>query len=164
MAEAIRPNAYVTGNPVNLVDFYGLAPGDSFPSPEAAAIDALKYIAAKSDRCAREYAEWVYKEWSLRGSPTYTYDEPTGLGATGGDLPPLPLFHGTYAWFHNHPNIPGYNNLNYSGADEDTSDSLNIPGYLLIPPGYILRYQPIPKWPGAGSVAQVADTNCACRL
>ena len=143
-------------------DPYGLLPHVSFPSPDSAAIDALKYIATKSDHCAHEYAGWVYKEWSLSGPPTYTYDEPTSLGEAGGDLPPLPWFHGTYAWYHNHPNIPNHDLLNYSGADKDTSDRLNIPGYLLIPPGYILRYQPIPEHPAAGSVAPVADTNCAC--
>jgi RHS repeat-associated protein len=154
---------YVNGEPLTLADSTGLAPHDSFPSPEAAAIDALKYISSKPDRCKTEYGGYVYKEWSLFGPPTYTYDEPTGLGQTGGAMPALPVFHLTYADFHNHPLLPGYDYNHYSPPDKDGSDALNIPGYLLTPTGPILRYTPVPGRPEGGNVSQVGQSDCACK-
>jgi hypothetical protein len=152
--------AYVRESPISYRDPRGLAPGDSFPSAEAAAIDALNYISQKNDRCAREYAGYVYKEWSLFGSPTYTYDEPTGLGWVGGALPNIPSYHGTYAMFHNHPSVPYANN--YSPDDKDTADSLNIPSYLLTPTGPILVYVPVPRSPEGGYVTPVGQSQSTC--
>jgi hypothetical protein len=158
----IKVYAYVLGNPVTLNDSFGLAPGDSFPSVEAAAVDALDYISANLNCAKSEYGGVVYREWSLFGPPTYTYDEPTDLGPTGGIMPPLPLLHGTYALFHNHPPIQGYDSNQYSLPNEDAADSFNIPSYLLIPSGTILRYLPVRGQPEGGSVTPVAKTSCQC--
>jgi RHS repeat-associated protein len=136
--------AYVGGNPVNLIDPMGLAPGDSFSSVQAAAIDALRYISSKSDRCEREYGGWIYKKWSFFGPPTYTYDEPTPLSNTGGDLPYMPAWHEIDAMFHNHPSLDGYDYNHFSFDDKDTAAADNIPSYLLTPDGTILRFTPAP--------------------
>jgi RHS repeat-associated protein len=91
LAAGVNTYAYALANPVALNDSFGLAPGDSFPSVEAAAVDALNYISVNLDCAKSEYGGVVYREWSLFGPPTYTYDEPTDLGPTGGIMPPLPL-------------------------------------------------------------------------
>jgi uncharacterized protein RhaS with RHS repeats len=153
--------AYANANPINMVDRSGLAPGDSFASVEAAAIDALNYVGAKPDCNKREYGGAIYKQWSLFGPPQYTYDEPTALGQTAGDIP-LPAFHGTYGLFHSHTPTYGYNYNQYSQDDEDAADSLNIPSYLLTPNGQILVYKPIPGQPEEGAVSTVAHAKCGC--
>jgi RHS repeat-associated protein len=154
---------YVSSNPVMLVDPLGTNPGDSFPSAKAAAVDAFNYINSLQDCHTHEYAGWIYKEWSLFGPPTYTYDEPTELSPTGGVMPPMPAYHGTYAMFHNHPPLPGYDSDNYSPADEDTADYNNIPSYLEIPSGVIKRYTPNPGHPRDGSIDTVGKTSCSCK-
>lgn len=155
--------AHVGSNPVMLVDPLGTNPGDSFPSTEAAAVDAFNYINSLKDCHTHEYAGWIYKEWSLFGPPTYTYDEATELSPTGGVMPPMPAYHGTYGMFHNHPPLPGYDSDNYSPADEDTADYNGIPSYLEIPSGVIKRYTPNPRHPRDGSIDTVGKTSCSCK-
>lgn len=145
-----------------LTDVFGTNPGDSFPSAEAAAVDAFNYISTLNDCHTNEYAGWIYKEWSLFGSPHYTYDEPSESSPTGGVMPPMPSYHDTVAMFHNLPPIPGYDSDNYSTADEDTADNLNIPSYLEIPSGLIMQYTPKPGDPRGGAVDTVGKTSCSC--
>jgi RHS repeat-associated protein len=159
----VNTYAYGYGSPVTWDDPLGLKPGDSFPSPEAAAIDALNYINTKSDCGKREYFNWIWKEWSLFGNPTYTYDEPTGLGPAGGVVPPKPMYHDVYAMAHNHPPLPGYDSDNYSTADEDTADANNVPSYLEIPSGIIKRYTPAPGVPRGFRESTVGKASCSCQ-
>lgn len=162
-AGGINTYAYVMGNPTSFVDPMGLAPGDSFPSAEAAAIDALNYITSLPNYCDGEYGGWVYKEWSLFGPATYTYDQPKFVGRTGGFMPNLPVFHTTAAMYHNHPYIPAADYDLYSPGDMLTADQLNIPSYLLDPTGPISRYTPVPDKPGTGNVTTVGKSPCDCR-
>lgn len=74
---------------MSLIDSLGTNPGDSFPSTEAAAVDAFNYINSLQDCHTHEYAGWIYEEWSLFGPPKYTYDEPTELSPTGGVVPAM---------------------------------------------------------------------------
>jgi RHS repeat-associated protein len=155
---------YVNDDPLELADMLGTKPGDSFPSAEAAAIDALNYINSEPDCATHEYAGWVYKEWSLFGVPSsYTYDKPTELGPVGGFAPSPPFFHGSYVMFHNHPYVPGYNANNYSEDDEDAADLYDFPSYLEIPSGLIKRYTPQPGNHRGGQVTPVASASCTCK-
>ena len=145
------------------MDPLGLAPGDSFPSAQAAALDALNYISSISGRCAREYGGWVYKEWSPFGPPKYTYDKPAALSQTGGALPDAPQWHETDAMFHNHPLLPGYDYDHFSLDDKDSAEADRIPSCLLTPDGAIKRYMPNPDNPRHGPVTTVGQTHdCGC--
>ena len=44
--------------------------------------------------------------------------------------------------FHNHPLIDGRDYNHFSFEDKDTAAADNIPSYLLIPDGSILRFTP----------------------
>ena len=154
---------YAKGTPIGAIDPDGLKPGDSFPTAETAAIDALQYINPRSRCLNREFAGWIYKEWSLQGT-SYTYDEPTELGVAGGEAPPQPWFHGVYAMFHTHGGYdPRYDSENYSTTDENTADALNMPSYLATPDMLIKRYTPIPHLPRQGRVDTIGKTGeCKC--
>jgi RHS repeat-associated protein len=155
--------AYAKGTPIGAIDPDGLKPGDSFPSAEAAAIDALQYVNPRSRCLNREFAGWIYKEWSLFGT-SYTYDEPTELGVAGGNLPSQPWFHGVYAVFHTHGGYdPRYDSENYSDTDKNTSDALNLPSYLATPDMLIKRYTPLPHLRRQGRVDTIGRTGeCKC--
>jgi hypothetical protein len=157
--------AYVGGNPISRLDWLGLKPGDSFPTAEAAAIDAINYLNTKADCVTNEFFGWVYQEWSLFGQGGYTYDEPTELSKTGSNnAPPPPLYHNYNAMYHNHPLIPGGYSDYYSPADKKTADAFKVPSYLEIPSGQILRYTPDPQSPMGGKQDQIgtAATKCSC--
>jgi RHS repeat-associated protein len=155
--------AYAGDAPPIFIDPFGTNPGDSFPSPEAAAIDAIRYINPKSTCTKEEFGGWVYKQWSLFGGTSYTYDEPSDLGgAKGGTMPPIPWFHAVAAMFHTHGGFdPNYDSENYSPEDEDAADGLGIPSYIGTPGLLIKRYSPIPRRPRQGSIATVG-TTCGC--
>jgi RHS repeat-associated protein len=72
--------AYALDNPVNLIDLLGLAPGDSYPSVDAAAIAAMKDIYAPSIQYDREYDGELYK----KPDGSYSYTEPKQEGQHGG--------------------------------------------------------------------------------
>src|SRR5689334_16863295 len=55
----INVYAYVLNNPVNLVDPFGLKPGDVFMSPEEAVTDAIVYITPRSNAEKSEYGGWI---------------------------------------------------------------------------------------------------------
>ena len=64
---------YVNGQPLMLVDPYGLAPGDKFKSADDAALDAGNW-ARKFKMQRIEYGGWIYKE-----EKCYVYDA-SGVG------------------------------------------------------------------------------------
>jgi len=153
----INTYAYTGDSPLLLSDPFGTKPGDSFVSAEAAAIDALSYVSSLSDCSKYEYAGWIYKEWSLFGAATYSYDEPKKLGAHGGVMPPRPIFHSEQAMFHNHPPYPDYDYDNFSYEDRFSSQFAGLPSYLGTPGGSVKRYTP-----SSVAVDVVSTGTCRC--
>ena len=64
--------SYVGGDPVNLRDPSGLAPGDKFPAKCGAAIDARDYMSDLKDVDIYEYGAIIYRE----PDGTYGYSVP----------------------------------------------------------------------------------------
>ena len=64
--------AYVMGNPISNTDPLGLAPGDSYPSADIAAINAIGAINPQSIREHIEYAGRIYQF----PNGTYSYTAP----------------------------------------------------------------------------------------
>lgn len=100
--------AYGLNNPLRYVDSTGLAPGDWFPSPDAAARDAFGWIDRNQFGLSSigEVGTNIYPIPAGVGPlepnrPGYTYDPPVPLGGpSGGTLPPSPK---ACADAHNHP-------------------------------------------------------------
>jgi RHS repeat-associated protein len=166
LAGGINTYTYALNDSVGNIDPTGLKPGDDFLSPEAAAIDAIKYINPTSICENKEYAGYVYKEWSWgrSGPPTYTYDQPTQLGAEGGTMPYEPMFHETVGAYHTHAAYdPLYDNENFSPADKAMGDYFGFPTYLGTPSGKIKQYMPDPNKQENGAVNIVGSTKtCGC--
>jgi hypothetical protein len=110
----------------------------TFPTAEAAAVDAMQHANKESVKESREYGGWVYKN----ADGTYSYDPPvrgskdglTNMPSKGPD---------DVVWYHTHgSNDPGYDNENFSGAtgDKGYSDANNADGYVATPSGAIKKY------------------------
>lgn len=100
--------SYAANNPLRYVDATGLAPGDWFPSPEAAARDAFGWIDQNQFGLSSmgEVGTNIYPIPAGLGplepnTPGYSYDPPVPLGGrSGGYLPSSPTACGD---LHNHP-------------------------------------------------------------
>jgi len=133
---------YVGGNPLMYVDPNGLKPGDTFPSRDAAAMDAGSYARTLNPQFV-EYGGWIYGQG--RG---YSYNLGKGLPSSmpnktmqtlKNQCPALP----TDAW-HTHPD-PGDDSdaLNsFSPEDKQFSKEQGVPLYLQTPMGPTLIYNP----------------------
>ncbi len=154
--------AYTGDNPINYADLTGLAPGDSFGTPEAAAINALQYANPKSTCSNKEFGGSVYQEWSIFGPPSYTYDEPVQGGVDSVEIR-LPMFHTVVAVFHTHGAYdPRYDSENFSRPDKIDVRDLKVPGYLATPAGAIKRILPDPKRGVSAPVTVGATSTCGC--
>jgi hypothetical protein len=80
--EGLSTYVYTNSNPLRGVDPWGLAPGDPFPTRDAAAVDALNYINPTSIAQNTEYAGIVYQD---PASGNYYAYPPVATGEYGGN-------------------------------------------------------------------------------
>jgi hypothetical protein len=97
--------AYVVSNPLVLTDPFGLAPGDTFSSPEDAAIDMFNWIVSETRNRRRWSPTDEVGGWIVRKGKCYTYrDEFRSGGPFSTGLPNKPS--DAAAAFHTHTLTP----------------------------------------------------------
>lgn len=134
--------AYVGGNPGRFVDSYGLLPGDSYPSRDAAGQAAVNDINSTSIQQNREYAGLIYRD---QDGNSYSYGGPAGGTVDtsfpiAGSFPIYGIPDGTY---HTHgANLPKYDNENFSHEDLNIWSPFTHQIYLGTPSGDVKSYTP----------------------
>jgi RHS repeat-associated protein len=139
--------AYVKGNPVQFADSYGLKPGDSFCSMDAAALDALAYMNPASIARDVEYGTVIKEEVHWFGPDTFTYDKIFhNIGSGAGHEVDLSWRsdEGVVAVAHTHAAFHAPTDNYFSQHDKDNADSLNITNYVATPSGNFYKYSPRP--------------------
>ncbi|GHU10333.1 hypothetical protein AGMMS50225_13530 [Betaproteobacteria bacterium] len=108
---------YVGGNPVSFFDPLGLAPGQIFGSPDAAAIDAVDWAYLHKDSVDHEYGGWIYP---VDGGYTYNAKRGNERFVDVWQLIPDMKKNGQCpeAGWHIHPNVPDKRSEQFSGYDE----------------------------------------------
>ena len=132
--------AYAEGNPIGVVDRFGLAPGDSYPTPEAAARNALQNVYPQTIRENLEYAGRVYQKYF--GFGPYSYTSPNKGTDTESNPGSCPIFTANRGTYHTHTTGPQFDSEHFSKQDKDLSDSERQPAYLGTPAGQVLKYTP----------------------
>jgi len=154
---------YVGNNPVNWMDPLGLAPGDSYPNVDAAAMDAMRDIYHQSVAEDREYAGELYR----KKDGSYSYTEPRrGEQHQGGVRTNCPNYEGYY---HSHGVASsGYDDSHFSGrrsddpsrsTDKQLADDTQKPGYLVNPGGTMLKYSPDPTRRRGGPIITLGNAK-----
>jgi RHS repeat-associated protein len=153
----LAPFAYASNNPLSLSDRSGLAPdslvkaweaiiqmtiaapGDTFETKEAAAMDMLGYMKEKTDASGLEHAGVVYEK-----GKSFSYDEPVS-GSLGSVTPVFPVEKRSVLMAHTHPYALGYDGEVFKDQDVIFSEDINLPSYLLTPSGQVFVYTPLGK-------------------
>ncbi len=134
---------YVEGNGLQYSDSFGLKPGDIFPSPDAAALDAGNHSRGLNPQFI-EYGGWVYPD---KGGYTYnlTKGNPSSMPRDKMERlrlecpsPPVSAWH-----THPDPGNPDGNANSFSEGDKDFGRNYRVPVYLKTPMGQTLVYDPI---------------------
>lgn len=134
----INTYAYVESNPLLLIDELGLAPGDPYPTANAAAIQAIKDVNAMSIKTNLEIGGRIYKRKDGRFSYTWP-----ALG-TQKDMGQVPaMCPGNEGMYHTHGNYDGRSRPDMiSGVDQYWSDKEGKPIWAGTPSGAVIIYTP----------------------
>jgi RHS repeat-associated protein len=134
---------YVLNDPVNWIDPFGLAPGDSYDSPGDAAQGAATDIMNMGPQQI-EWGGWIYK----RPDDSFSYTEPrTDNEETHVSPGPKSACPGEpFADYHTHWAKKGYRYNIFSNDDKWSNFINQMPGYLIKPDGGVDVYVPPPYW------------------
>lgn len=154
--------SYTNNNPISLIDPFGWAPGDPYPTMNAAGIAAACDANGQSIKEDREYAGFLYQ--NPDGTYSYTNAYPTNED-TSSPWQALSAFSFTpVAWYHTHgaynPSY-GVGNNQYSPQDKYFSDITQKPNYLADTANNVHRYDPDPLRRGRGRVHNYGQCGCS---
>jgi len=111
--------AYANNSPIRYSDDHGDRPGDHFRSPQAAALDALKYI---NDRSIAENAEFQ-GYIVVSGENDFIATEPVRLSIDGGSTDATPP--GAIGDYHTHGDWTTGTKGNLVRTNDPSKDSVN---------------------------------------
>jgi len=160
--------SYVGANPLYWIDPLGLKPGDTFPTVQGAAVDALDWVYNTYPNADYEYAGSVYPD----GNGGYVATAPNA-GNQSSSSPSWPVGGGdsASAIYHTHGQCtPGKDNDNFSRPDAESLQSdtflstwYQIPNYLETPGGIIKRFDPGKTLRDKGRVTTIRKGKpCGC--
>jgi RHS repeat-associated protein len=163
--------AYVRNDPIDLIDPFGLRPGDKYPNAKCAGYNAVKDYNQTSIDQNKEYGGFIYEN----PDGTFSYTDPSVNGNAGiGDDRSIPRFWqipipaGTQygGWYHTHAAGVGEPNNDFSPQDMDISDLpgklQGLPAILGTPKPEIRMYLPSPDNPRHGISFPLNGRNCGC--
>lgn len=164
--------AYVRNAPMNLIDRFGLHPGDKYPNAKCAGYQAVSEFNPMSIDENTEYTGYIYEN----ADGTFSYTDPYANGYDGtsggiGDDRNAPIWNVVVpdapirGWFHTHAGGPlNSANSDFSPDDMDISDIYlqGVPGFLGTPKPEIRMYIPNPDHPQHGIPFQLNGRNCGC--
>ena len=154
--------AYCMGNPVKLIDLFGLAPGDFFRTVNAAAIDFGLFYNDNSIREGREYGSSIYVVYNRKGEKGYSYSIPNVGKKHNVDVSSPPMGHLPAAEIHTHGKYDkSFYNNEFSGLrdhhgrfyskqhlpnvnvkDVGVSNTSKNISYVVTPNGSLQKYNP----------------------
>lgn len=125
----VSPYVYCLNNPMRLVDYKGMAPGDFFLTVDKAAIDFGLYYNDNSIRERTEYGSTIIKVVNKKGQKGYTYTVANRGNKEGVTLSQAPFGYKAVAEIHTHGHCTenddtSYYDNDFSGMPRD--DEYNI--------------------------------------